>query len=106
MRITQRDPVPLDGVPGVALAMLAPGTSPELVRVDLAILAAGSSLPKHPAGRDQTFCVVSGQGEVAGDDDARVTVGPGTVVDWEAGELHTTWATTELTAIIVQRREP
>lgn len=103
MNVTEFDVATLDGAPGVAMSMLAPGTSAERVRVDLAVLEAGSVLPKHRAGCDQAFWVISGVGEVASDDDVRVEVGPGSVVEWDAGEIHTTWATTQLTAVIVQR---
>ncbi|PRZ08839.1 Cupin domain-containing protein [Isoptericola sp. CG 20/1183] len=94
----------LDGAPGVTTGLLAPGTDPEEVRVDVAVLDAGSSLPRHPAGRDQSFYVVAGTGQVAGADDVPTDVGPGDLVTWDAGEQHTTWATTALTAVIVQRR--
>jgi mannose-6-phosphate isomerase-like protein (cupin superfamily) len=103
MHIRHLDLVPLDGAAGVATGLLAPGTNPERVRVDVAVLDAGSSLPKHPAGRDQAFYVVAGTGQVAGNDDVPTDVGPGDLVTWDAGEQHTTWATTALTAVIVQR---
>ncbi|WP_277212674.1 cupin domain-containing protein [Isoptericola croceus] len=106
MHVQHQAPAPLDGATGVATSMLAPGTEPERVRVDVAVLTAGSELPKHPAGRLQVFYVVAGTGQVAGDDDVRVDVGPGDLVTWEAGERHTTWATTDLTAVIVQRGQP
>lgn len=104
MLIEQLTLSPLDGAAGVAMTMLAPGLDSEQVRVDIAVLEPGSSLPKHPAGRDQAFYVVAGTGQVAGDDDVPTDVGPGDLVTWEAGEQHTTWATTTLTAVIVQRR--
>lgn len=94
----------LEGVPGVALSMLTPGTTAELVRVDLAVIEAGASLPKHPAGREQVFVVVSGQGRVATDDDVEHQVHAGSVVVWSAGEEHTSWAETQMTVVIIQRR--
>ncbi len=103
MRLTLLASAPLEGAPGVALDMLSPGTDPERVRVDVAVLQAGACLPKHPAGREQVFVVVSGRGRVAGDDDVPVDVGPGSVVVWSAGEQHTSWADTEMTVVIVQR---
>ena len=103
MHVEHLASVPLDGAQGVAMTMLAPGTEPERVRVDVAVLAPESTLPKHPAGRDQAFYVLAGRGQVAGGDDVPVDVGPGSLVLWDAGEHHTTWATSELTAIIVQR---
>ncbi len=104
MDVARLDLTSLDGAPGVALAMLSPGAEPERVRVDVAVLAAGASLPKHPAGREQVFCVISGIGRVAGDDDVEHEVGPGSVVVWSAGEQHTSWADVEMTVVIVQRR--
>ncbi|NNU27121.1 cupin domain-containing protein [Isoptericola sediminis] len=106
MRIHHLDLVPLDGAAGVAMSMLRPGTDPARVRVDVAVIDAGSRLPRHPAGRDQAFYVVAGTGQVAADDEVRTDVGPGDLVTWEAGEQHTTWATTRLTAVIVQETRP
>lgn len=103
MRLEQIALEPLDGAPGVAMALLAPGTSPERVRVDVAVLQPGSSLPRHPAGRDQVCYVVSGRGRVAGDDDVAVEIAAGWAVGWDAGEHHTSWADTEMTVLIVQR---
>lgn len=94
----------LDGAPGVALGMLTPGTEAEQVRVDLAQLQPGASLPKHPAGREQVFVVVSGRGRVAGGDDVEHEVGPGSLVVWRPGEQHTSWADTPMTVVIIQRR--
>lgn len=98
--------VGLDGVPGVAMSLLSPGTSAEQVRVDVAVLEAGASLPKHPAGREQVFYVVSGRGRVAGDDDDEHAVSAGSVVVWSPGEQHTSWADSAMTVVIVQRRAP
>lgn len=106
MKIEHLDLRALDGAPGVAIGMLTPGTAPELVRVDVAVLEEGASLPRHPAGREQLFYVVSGQGRVAGDDDVEHHVGPGSVVVWSQGEQHTSWADTVMTVAIVQRRPP
>lgn len=106
MDVTHLDLTPLDGAPGVALGMLSPGTDLQLVRVDVAVLAAGASLPRHPAGREQAFFVVSGRGRVAGDDDVENDVAPGSLVVWSVGEQHTSWADTEMTVVIVQRRPP
>lgn len=63
-----------------------------------------SALPKHPAGPDQLFSVVTGQGSVATSDDVRVPVGPGDAVRWSPGEEHTSWAETDMTVLIVQHR--
>jgi quercetin dioxygenase-like cupin family protein len=96
----------LDGAPGVAMSLLSPGTSAECVRVDVAAMEAGASLPKHPAGREQVFYVVSGRGRVAGDDDVEWEVCAGSVVFWSPGEHHTTWADSPMTVVIIQRGSP
>ncbi|WP_136519802.1 MULTISPECIES: cupin domain-containing protein [Cellulomonas] len=103
MEVEQGELAALDGAPGVAMRMLSAGTSAERVRVDLAVLEPGASLPRHPAGREQVFFVVSGQGRVAGDDDVERPVGPGSLVRWVPGEQHTSWADTRMTVVIVQR---
>jgi quercetin dioxygenase-like cupin family protein len=105
MRVEDVQLSPLEGAPGITMSTLAPGARAELVRVDLAVLDAGASLPKHRAGREQLFLVVAGRGRVAGDDDVEQAVEAGSVVRWAAGEEHTSWADTEMTVVIVQRRE-
>ncbi len=61
MRIEPIPQVDLDGVGGITMAPLNAGTSAERVKIDIAILQPGSSLPKHLAGREQVFCVVAGK---------------------------------------------
>ena len=84
---------------GVAMRFLPTtgGTS-----VHLATMAAGGTLGRHPAVRRQLFAVVSGRGEVQAGQELRRPVGPGMVVVWEPGEVHQTWATTDLTAVVVE----
>lgn len=106
MRVDRLPVVELDGAPGVAMGLLSPGTSAQRVRVDVATLEAGASLPKHPAGREQVFYVVSGQGRVAGDGDVAQEVRAGSVVLWAQGEHHTTWADSPMTVVIIQRGSP
>ena len=93
----------IDGLPGAAMAALADTPVAERTRVDLAVIEPGASLPRHPAGRAQTFAVVTGTGRVAGPDDVPVPIGPGWVATWQAGEEHTAWADTAMTVLIVQR---
>lgn len=102
MQIDRTDPQTLDGAPGVRMAEVLDATAAGRVRVHLAELDAGAVLPRHPAGLDQTFLVLSGTGRVSGSDDVAVPVGPGDAVRWTAGEPHTTWAETALRALIVQ----
>lgn len=94
---------PLDGVVGVAMTLLTEGTVAERVRVDVAVLEAGASLPRHPAGREQVFYVLDGTGRVAGPDDVPIDIAPGWAAVWERGEEHTSWAHTRMTALIIQR---
>ncbi|WRS30622.1 cupin domain-containing protein [Actinomycetaceae bacterium MB13-C1-2] len=96
------DDVP--GATGVSMSMLLDQTRLERVRVDIAVLDEHSSLPRHRAGQNQLFYVVSGTGRVAGADDVEVPVGPGTLVEWQAGEEHTSWAYTRMTVLIIQER--
>ncbi|MBN9609763.1 MAG: cupin domain-containing protein [Actinobacteria bacterium] len=104
MRIEQIPQVELDGVSGITMAPLNAGTSAERVKIDLAVLQPGSSLPKHPAGREQVFYVVSGSGRVAGDDDVEHPISAGWAAVWDRGERHTSWADSMMTVLIIQRR--
>src|SRR5665648_347222 len=77
MQVQRMERRPLDGVTGVGMTRLTEGTTAERVRVDVAVLEAGASLPRHPAGREQVFYVLDGTGRVAGPDDAPVVIGHG-----------------------------
>ena len=103
MRLEQNPLRPLDGAPGVEMALLSSADSPERIRVHAAVLQPGASLPRHPAGREQVFYVVNGRGRVAGDDDVAVEITAGWAATWAPGEQHTSWAETEMTVLIVQR---
>ena len=105
MRIEQIQPIDLDGVSGITMASLNAGTAVERVKIDVAILQPGSSLPRHAAGREQVFYVVSGNGHVAGEDDIAHPISAGWAAVWGLGEQHTSWADSMMTALIVQRRQ-
>ena len=64
MDIVSQHPATFDDAPGIGMTLLADGTTPARTRVDVATLAPGSSLPRHAAGTDQVFHVVSGTGRV------------------------------------------
>lgn len=104
VRIATIDLKDIDGVDGFAVGMLNAGQDAQFVRVDFAVLRAHTSIPKHPAEREQVFFVVSGEGRVAGDDDVEYPVRAGQAVTWSRLEQHTTWADTDMAAVIVQRK--
>lgn len=106
MELEHANLLPLDGAPGVAMSMLTSGAAPELTRVDVAVIDAGASIPKHVAGRQQVLYVVSGEGCVAAMDDVEHRVQAGSVVRWSVGEDHTTWADTRMTVLIIQIAAP
>ena len=102
MDIVSQHPTTFDDAPGIGMTLLADGTTPARTRVDVATLAPGSSLPRHAAGTDQVFHVVSGTGRVAADDGVEHPVSAGSTVRWSRGEQHTSWADTEMTVVIMQ----
>lgn len=102
VRVVRFEDVP--GVEGVVLAQLLDLVQVERVRVEIAILENEFFLPKHRAGQHQVFYVVSGAGRVAGADDEEISLGPGSLVEWQAGEEHTSWADSKMTVLIVQER--
>lgn len=87
---------------GVVMDFLPRVGPADETRVHVAHLAAGGTLGRHPATLRQAFAVVEGEGEVAADDGERRAIGPGVLVVWEPGEVHQTWATTALTAVVVE----
>jgi quercetin dioxygenase-like cupin family protein len=87
---------------GVLMQHLPPVTGADTTSVHVARVAAGGSVGRHRAVRRQAFAVLSGSGTVQVDDDPPVRIGAGTLVVWETGELHQTWATTDLLAVIVE----
>jgi quercetin dioxygenase-like cupin family protein len=75
---------------------------------DLAVtvlhVAAGGEIGSHPATDDQLFLVTAGRGEVCGGDGAWRPVATGQAVLWRGGEVHTTRAHEDLTAVVVEAR--
>ncbi len=65
----------------------------------------GGVLGAHPAGVDQLFLVVSGQGWVSGEDGRRIAISGGTGALWRAGEVHESGSDVGMTAIVIQARE-
>lgn len=83
------------------VAELADGSA----QVHCAHFPAGSTLPRHPTPVWQVFAVVAGEGTVAADDDVPHPVTAGTAAVWSPGEEHTSWATSDMTVVIVQSRD-
>lgn len=75
------------------------------VRVDLAYLAPGDVIARHPAGLPQLFCVISGRGFVSSDDETEHPISAGEAAFWTQGEQHLTRSDEGLTAIIIQSAE-
>lgn len=75
------------------------------VRVDLAYLAPGDDIARHPAGLPQLFCVISGSGVVSGEDGIEHPISAGEAAFWTGGEPHLTRSDNGLTAIIIQSAE-
>ena len=90
----------LDG--GADLTWVATLAGLQGAHVHGAQLDAGDTLPRHPTPVWQVFAVLSGTGEVAGQDDVRRPIGPGTAAVWSPGEEHTSWAVTDMVVVIVQ----
>jgi len=65
-------------------------------------VAAGGTLGRHAPARRQVFAVLSGSGRVESETHPPRQLDAGTFVLWEAGEEHQTWATTEMTAVVME----
>jgi quercetin dioxygenase-like cupin family protein len=90
---------------GVDMAFLPSVDAATHTRVNIARIAAGGTLGEHPATALQVFAVVSGEAVVssgAGDAAERRTLRAGHAVVWQPGEVHQTWATTDVVATIVE----
>lgn len=103
----RRRPIAADdappGQPSVDMTWVAE-LADTAAQVHGAQLPAGSTLPRHPTPVWQVFAVLAGTGEVAGEDDVRHPIAAGTAAVWSPGEQHTSWATTDMTAVVVQSR--
>jgi quercetin dioxygenase-like cupin family protein len=98
--------------PSVGIAVDAHGSSfviSRLVRADSTSLRAacfhlepGGVVGRHRATDRQLFCVVAGDGWVAGEDGERVAIGPQQAAWWETGELHDALARVAMTVIVLE----
>lgn len=104
MRLFELPHGPVDdfGSAGVLMDLLPPLVDAGRTGVSVLRVAAGGTLGRHPAPRRQVFAVLSGAGETCTGDGPRVALRAGTLVVWEAGEVHQTWAVEDLTAVVVE----
>ena len=56
----------------------------------------------HDATVRQLFCVVAGEGWVAGPDDVRHPIRPFHAAEWQAGERHTSGTETGMVAVVIE----
>jgi quercetin dioxygenase-like cupin family protein len=90
---------------GVDMTFLPAIDAASRTRVNVARIAAGGTVGEHPATSLQVFALVAGEAVVRsgeGDDGERRTLTAGHAVVWEPGEVHQTWATTDVVAVIVE----
>ena len=73
-------------------------------RVHVAYLDPGGVIGRHPAGTDQLFVVLRGNGWVSGDDGHPVAITAGQAAFWQSGEQHETKTDTGLSAVIIQSK--
>ena len=74
-------------------------------QVNIAHIAAGGMIGEHPATALQVFAVVSGEAVVSsgiGPEQDRRTLTAGQAVVWQEGEVHQTWAVTDVVATVVE----
>jgi quercetin dioxygenase-like cupin family protein len=65
-------------------------------------LSPGGSVGRHPAAARQLFCVVGGEGWVAGQEGQRHILREGDAVFFERGEEHSAGTDTGFTAVVVE----
>lgn len=87
---------------GVTMDFLPRVVGAERSGVHIAHIAADGTLGEHPAVAQQVFAVLDGRGEVAVDGGPRRPIDAGQAAIWEPGEVHQSWALTDLVAVIVE----
>lgn len=87
---------------GVTMDFLPRVLSAERSGVHIAHLAAGGTLGEHPAVAQQVFAILSGEAEVSVDGGSRRPIVAAQAAIWEPGEIHQTWALTDVVAVIVE----
>lgn len=71
-------------------------------RIHIAHIAAGGTLGEHPATRRQIFAVVQGLAHIDTDGEGKRELPAGSLVIWESGERHQTWAIEDVIAVVVE----
>ena len=90
---------------GVVMTLLPFVDGASRAHVNVAHIAAGGTLGEHPATTVQVFAVFSGEAVVSsgiGPEQERRSLTAGHAVVWEEGEVHQTWAVTDVVATIVE----
>jgi quercetin dioxygenase-like cupin family protein len=62
----------------------------------------GGQVGRHRATIGQLFCVVAGDGWVAGEDGERMAISAQQAAWWDAGELHDAVARTAMTVVVLE----
>lgn len=68
-------------------------------------LGADGVLGRHPAVVDQLFCVIDGEGWVAGGDGTRLPIRAGQAAYWATGEEHESGSPSGMTALVVEAQQ-
>jgi quercetin dioxygenase-like cupin family protein len=105
MKLYRFDPaagMPIDAYgSSFALARLARSDGTAL-RAACFHLEPGGEVGRHRAAARQLFCVVAGDGWVAGEDGERMAISAQQAAWWDAGELHDAVARTAMTIIVLE----
>jgi quercetin dioxygenase-like cupin family protein len=102
MYSTPRFDVERFGSVGVVMDFLPAAGKGRNTRTHVARIAAGGTLGEHEATMRQVFAVVDGEAEVSTSRGPRQPLPAGRFVIWETGELHQTWAVTDVVVVIVE----
>ncbi|MBD5786613.1 cupin domain-containing protein [Cellulosimicrobium terreum] len=102
MRIYRLPAHPLTHFGSADVEMVPVGRARGPAVVHVARIDAGGTIGEHPATVDQVLTVVSGRARVVGEDGADAELDAGDAVLWVAGEVHQTWALTDVVATILE----
>jgi hypothetical protein len=72
------------------------------VQIGFFHIQAGGVVGYHPASAPQLFMVVTGEGWVRGEDEARMPIRPGQAAFWVAGEHHESGSDTGMAAVVIE----